>query len=815
LSERAAEERASSSVIALPDSPPDGLQPIYLGRNQLRGRNFLLGNKQGFMLHLPAANGAGPRTIHRSKWYGASRSGRKFFEGFVCFDGQRAMLSRRLQESFVTDGITARRDYVSGASESYFVPDYLSAIVWESGGPNPIEVHPLFDLRYSRSNSPSTIYTVEEKDDIVLLSREVSLATDAEGSNVSSEAAEPLTEVLCAACAVDQGTMEMDPPGKRWRPMWYSLDAARRRYLRRLAQRDVPVIEHAPMWELAAEWVYAPLTIRTEDRTKIALGFGSSEVEAASMARTALQEYEQLVQEKRGRLSELIRNTWFSCGHPPTDLAYSHVVSRLTDCLVIAANPEEGAPAPAGGPAILAGDAYFQEAWKRDENISLGGLLATGQYSIARNIIDSTWQRQDDLTGRLPLRARPGENPGYTSSDATLWALFRLAQYVHATGDIEALTPKLPLVAHFFRRSLSHVWQGLLPSGGVAIPGHDWETWMDTEFSSRVGFPIEIQLLWLICLREYATAVGHREPELKAAMDDASQAAVASLDLFRHGDYFVDHLTPGLDQVNLLTPNSYFWTILGLHFDSDWEQRSLLVGRHELAGISGVRTLARSQWESVLGPQVTALARRGRPLPSVGKANYHRGVEWNWLAQLFVAGELRHGRPDMAFDHYLARQIHDTGSFAGLGGISEVFDHRGPAGPDFQTWSMSGLLESLHMFAGVTVDPLERIVHLRPQKPRRWPSICARHSIGANSFVMRYESSRTERQITVIFDEELSDDIRLELEFILKPRQRPRHVRVRTEDGERVVKDWSVDTDPRRVKLTIPAQRKQQICLTL
>lgn len=643
--EQASEEAASTSNIELPGAAPGGLQPIHLGSHQLRGRNFLLGNKQGFMLHLPAANGAGPRTIHRSKWYGASRSGRKYFEGFVCLDPQHVMLSRRLQQDFLTDGVTARRGYVSRTSETYFVPDYLAAIIWESTGNLPLEIHPLFDLRYARSFAPETIYTAGEGDDIVLVSREISFAGDAEGSNLSAEIGEPLTETLWAACAVEGAIMQMDPPGKRWRPMWYSLDAARRRYLRRLSQRNVPVIEHAPMWELAAEWVYAPLTIHTEGNAKIALGFGSSEVEAASIARTALQDHEQLVHEKRKRLSELLRNTWFSCGHEPTDLAYSHVVSRLTDCLVIAESLEDGAPAPAGGPAILAGDAYFQEAWKRDENIALGGLLATGQYSLVRSIIDSTWQRQDDLTGRLPLRARPGESPGYTSSDGTLWALFRLAQYVHATGDIEALTPKLPLVAHFFRRSLSHVWQGLLPSGGVAIPGHDWETWMDTEFSSRAGFPIEIQLLWLICLREYATAVGHREPELQSAMEETAQATAASLELFRHGDYFVDHLTPRLEPVNLLTPNSYFWTILGLHFDSEWEQRSLLVGRHELAGISGVRTLARSQWESVLGPQVTALARRGRPLPSIGKANYHRGVEWNWLAQLFVAGELRHARP--------------------------------------------------------------------------------------------------------------------------------------------------------------------------
>jgi hypothetical protein len=169
----------------------------------------------------------------------------------------------------------------------------------------------------------------------------------------------------------------------------------------------------------------------------------------------------------------------------------------------------------------------------------------------------------------------------------------------------------------------------------------------------------------------------------------------------------------------------------------------------------------------------------------------------------------------MAFDHYLARQIHDAGSFAGLGGISEVFDHRGPAGPDFQTWSMSGLLESLHMFAGVKVEPLETMIRVRPQKPRRWPYIRARYSYGVDGFIMEYECSRTERQITIVFDHEPPSDIHLEVEFILKASQRPRHVRIRTEEGERVVKTWSEEVDPRRIKLALPTERVQQICLTV
>ena len=678
-----------------------------------------------------------------------------------------------------------------------------------------LEVEPLFDLRYIRSSTPKSVYEATISGGLLLLSREVSFSSDAEGNDVSA-ASESLVETLWAACAVDGAEMESRLPGQPWRPMWYSLDAARRRYLRRLAAREVQVIEHAPMWELAAEWVYSPVAIHVRGRARVALGFAFSEDEAAAIARTALTDHERLLEEKQQRLSQLLRAAWFSCGHAPTDLAYSHVLSRVTDCLIVSGHQEDPAASSLPvGPAVLAGNAYFQEAWKRDENIALGGLLATAQYDLARHIIDSTWQRQDEVTGRLPLRSRPGESPGYTSSDGTLWALVRLAQYVRATDDTDALAPKMPLVALFFRRSLSHVWQGLLPSGGVAIPGHDWETWMDTEFSARAGYPVEIQLLWLACLREYASIVGLREPELQSAMTDAAAAVEASLSRFLHGDYFADHLTPRLEPVYLLTPNSYFWTILGIDFDWAWEQQSLALGRHELAGVSGVRTLARSQWESVLGPQVSALARRGRPLPSVGKANYHRGVEWNWLAQLFVAGELRHARPDMAFDHYLARQIHDAGTFAGLGGISEVFDHRGPAGPDFQTWSMTGLLESLHRFTGVTVDAPAKTIQIRPQKPRRWPFIRARYSMGGRGFLVEYTLSKTEREVTITFEEEVDVEVQIDVEFVLKASQRAGRVRVDTVTHQNVAPSSREEQNPRRIIVRLTAERQQRIRLTI
>jgi glycogen debranching enzyme len=859
------------------------LPPIQLTAQQLRRRRFLLGNKRGFMLYLPVANGATARTLHGSKWYGAYRYGRKFLEGLACYGPDGRIFSRRLQTGFVFDGVFAQRFYAlprdgvlsSAASSSaapvsvtecYFVPDFLPGLIWWQSGRVPLTVEPRFDFRFYRGAAPSTPYQVEQIGDIVVVSREVPIGTDEESAPppggelaTARESMQDLpTERLWAACAVRNGEIRLRPERQRWQAVWYGADAARRSYLRQFAARtsgaSVPWQEHTPRWEQATAMVYVPLSIASSDDTVVAFGFGNSREEALQTLRQMLgtapqqashpqrrrchvSKLTQLEQEKRQRLRALLEHSAFRCGDRATDMAYQHVLSRLIDGLVAEGLRIPGTLLSVPSTVILAGNAYFQEAWKRDENIAIGGLLATGQYEMVGRVLDDTWQRQDPETGRLPLRLRGGEVLSYTSSDGTLWALWRLAQYIRQSGDYALLETKLPLVLHFFRRSLQRCWQGLLPSGGIAVPGYEWETWMDTEFSPRAGYPIEIQFLWLACLRVYTSTVANFDRDLAAEMEAAAHALERSLELFRHGDYLIDHLTYALEPVNLFTPNAFFWTVLGIDLGWEFEERMLALARAELAGVSGVRTLARSQWASVLQPEIVALARPNRPLPSVGKINYHRGVEWNWLAQFFVAGELKHGRPDVAFDRYLARQVHDATAIAGLGGVSELFDHRGPAGPDFQAWSMSGLLEALHRFVGVDIDVPARRISFRPQKPQRWPLIQARKWFGSLAFDVEYTTgsaihymppvnvsgapvTRTvlhrqrHEQLTITFASSPPAQLELVIEFVLPLEATPHQLLLSTGEGEPQSLSWVELAEPRRIQVRLPAQQRQQLWLS-
>jgi hypothetical protein len=69
-----------------------------------------------------------------------------------------------------------------------------------------------------------------------------------------------------------------------------------------------------------------------------------------------------------------------------------------------------------------------------------------------RQILESTWQYQDERTGRLPHILRAGEPLMYYSSDGTLWALHRLLQYTAQSADTGLLQAKMPMVERFSPR---------------------------------------------------------------------------------------------------------------------------------------------------------------------------------------------------------------------------------------------------------------------------------------------------------------------------------------------------------------------------
>jgi hypothetical protein len=83
---------------------------------------------------------------------------------------------------------------------------------------------------------------------------------------------------------------------------------------------------------------------------------------------------------------------------------------------------------------------------------------------------------------------------------------------------------------------------------------------------------------------------------------------------------------------------------------------------------------------------------------------------------------------------------------------------------------MAGFLESLHHFAGVEVNALEKTVRLRPSLPRAWTHVRCRSRVADTCFDIDYqEPSSRQRSLTVRPVDAPPDGCRISLGFRLPP----------------------------------------------
>jgi glycogen debranching enzyme len=707
-----------------------------------------------------------------------------------------------------------RREFeVDGAryGERYFVADAIQGFVSELCGEGWIEIEPEFDLRFSLAlNRSVETYEIEELGDGVLVRHQLPAGRydDATETFLPDDGTGERTFLYAAVRVVGEETeLEMLPPTARARKKVFRKDAQRHRFVTHTGREEAA--DHAPLWNQHRSQVFVPVRLRLRGKGRVIYGFGSSRDEALAQVEALAAHCPALRARKTEAALAVQERVRFTTANRSVDLAHAHVLGRVMDALVVreAIAPDTALARPAT--MILAGNQYFHDSWKRDENIALGFLLSLGFYDIARELIADTWQLQDPVTGRLPQRIRAGEVPPYHSSDGTLWALWRLQQYWRCSGDRSLLDEKRDMVSHFFRRSLARTVSGLLPSGRTTHPDYLWETWMDTPHTPRDGFPIEIQLLWLACLRVYRPIVGEWDIALAARMEAAERSAWAALERYNSCGILADSLDDRLQARDLLTPNGHFAFGLGLDLGEEMEARMRHLGRRELAGSQGIRTLAPRDWSRVLSPEFLADRRavRGRRMRSVGKYNYHRGVEWNWLAQFFVRAELKYGEPDVAWRRYLRGQVRAALERGGIGGISELHDLSGTRGPEFQAWSMAGLLEALHAFAGIEIDVPARTIVIAPQLPEDWPGLSVRKWYGQTPFDLHASRREEGMEMRVVFPEEVPD-ARIDITFLVPAGHGAAYADVRL-DGLPQSPAWQCEpaagTGRERLRLSLPA----------
>ena len=425
----------------------------------------------------------------------------------------------------------------------------------------------------------------------------------------------------------------------------YRKDEARAQTIESVyAETGKVVPDEAPIWNEYRTRVYSPARFRARGPMTLVCAFGDTKDAAIASFNAVKSKLDGMRAEKQATIGRELVDGALETGNQQVDDAYAHVLTRFNDCLVARdALVHVSGKAIEHFNAIFAGNKYFMDAWKRDENISLRALLETNDFETVRAILDSTWQFQDERTGRLPQIIRAGEALVYYSSDGTLWALHRLFQYTQQSGDTDLLRQKLPMVEHFFRASLGFVQCGLLPSGGIVDPHYRWETWEDTPFTPRDGYPVEIELLWLTVLEEFSDLI--EDAQLTGEMRSTLQQGRKTFEQFYGDSYLFDSLGYDWTPRRHLTPNGYLAFDLQFPLPPSLARAMVELGRDQLAGRRGVRSLAPRDWAEVFPPAFLDDPRShtGKNMASFGIFNYHRGIEWQWFNSTFVCGELLYG----------------------------------------------------------------------------------------------------------------------------------------------------------------------------
>src|SRR5205807_4392041 len=134
--------------------------------------------------------------------------------------------------------------------------------------------------------------------------------------------------------------------------------------------------DEAPIWDQFSTTVYAPARISGETPITLLFSFDPRLDEAERAVDGVRRSLPALRSAKAEESERRLERGRLSVDKADADLAYAQILSRFDDCLVARDLPIPGesqndsGEGETGMSAILAGNRYFLDAWKRDENIA-------------------------------------------------------------------------------------------------------------------------------------------------------------------------------------------------------------------------------------------------------------------------------------------------------------------------------------------------------------------------------------------------------------------------------------------------------------
>ena len=319
------------------------------------------------------------------------------------------------------------------------------------------------------------------------------------------------------------------------------------------------------------------------------------------------------------------------------------------------------------GDEIVAGYHWFCESWGRDSAVSVTGLL------IERGLKEEARAVLKRLAGMRKDGVIPNRFPGnYNTSDASLWFIHALLRYRRRWGDDPFMQTMRPVIGDILEN---------YPCSGVASLDHDLisvapkSTWMDTDFTSREGKPVEINALWVNALAEAG--------EMGIRTTVTHESALSAFRRFwnEEGKCLYDLIDPVDASIR---PNQVIALSLGL-VRPDQAASCLDTIRKSLLTPYGLRSLSPSD-QKYQGHYS-------------GDKSYHNGCVWPWLTGYYTEALLRNGVPRERIAPLLVPILRHLRE-AGMGYLSEIFDGdfpHIPRGCIAQAWSVAEIARAYRM----------------------------------------------------------------------------------------------------------------------
>ena len=356
----------------------------------------------------------------------------------------------------------------------------------------------------------------------------------------------------------------------------------------------------------------------------------------------------------------------------PDTLGFEDALRRALDLFVVKRDDLK---------TVIAGYPWFLD-WGRDTFIFLRGMIAAGRICESVDILKAFAAFVED--GTMP-NIIYGDTAGNRDTvDAPLWFV-RCVQEVLATQkekisatDRELLLATCNALVDGYIKGTPNGIKVDKESGLVWSPSHF--TWMDTNYPActpRIGYPVEIQALWISALRFLG----------RDAEADRAKASLERLFKWEHG--YRDCLAaPNGEPAALATPedtvrpNQLFLITLGVTDD-----KSIIRATEELLVPGGIRSLNAEHplyRGAYTGDEDTSR-----------KQAYHNGTVWAWPFPLYAEALDATGEctRDVAMS-LLASAVENLNAGC-VGHMSEIADGDSPhaqKGCCAQAWSVSELL---------------------------------------------------------------------------------------------------------------------------